>query len=77
MKLKVSKLSHLTLAAALVAGTVFGLAPLQSAHAAAPMVKTSAPGYFRMMLGDFEITALSDGTVNLPVDKLLQRMYSH
>ncbi|MDO9435801.1 MAG: MBL fold metallo-hydrolase [Hydrogenophaga sp.] len=35
------------------------------------MVKTSAPGYYRMMLGDFEITALSDGTVDLPVDKLL------
>ncbi|WP_370655025.1 MBL fold metallo-hydrolase [Hydrogenophaga sp.] len=49
---------------------VTGLAaPL--AHAGAPMVKTSAPGYYRMMLGDFEITALSDGTVDLPVDKLL------
>ncbi|HEV2611323.1 MAG TPA: MBL fold metallo-hydrolase [Noviherbaspirillum sp.] len=42
-----------------------------AAHAAAPMVKTSAPGYYRMMLGEFEITALSDGTVELPVDKLL------
>ena len=41
------------------------------AVAAAPMVKTQAPGYFRMMLGDFEITALSDGTVALPVNKLL------
>ena len=40
-------------------------------HAAAPMVKTQAPGYYRMMLGDFEVTALSDGTVALPVDKLL------
>lgn len=42
-----------------------------SAYAAAPMVKTQAPGYYRMMLGDFEVTALSDGTVELPVDKLL------
>ena len=41
------------------------------AHAAAPLVGTQAPGYYRMMLGDFEITALSDGTVELPVDKLL------
>ncbi|MGA2550544.1 MAG: MBL fold metallo-hydrolase [Burkholderiaceae bacterium] len=40
--------------------------------AAAPMVKTQAPGYFRMPLGDFEITALSDGTVKLPVEKLLK-----
>ncbi len=39
--------------------------------AAAPMVKTQAPGYYRVMLGDFEITALSDGTAALPVDKLL------
>jgi glyoxylase-like metal-dependent hydrolase (beta-lactamase superfamily II) len=41
------------------------------AHAAAPMVKTPAPGYFRMMLGNFEVTALSDGTADLPVDQLL------
>lgn len=44
---------------------------LPMAHAAAPMVKTPAPGYFRIMLGDYEVTALSDGTVELPVDKLL------
>jgi glyoxylase-like metal-dependent hydrolase (beta-lactamase superfamily II) len=42
-----------------------------SAQAAAPMVRTQAPGYYRMMLGDFEVTALSDGTVALPVDELL------
>ncbi|MDP3824174.1 MAG: MBL fold metallo-hydrolase [Burkholderiales bacterium] len=44
---------------------------LGAAHAAAPQVKTQAPGFYRVMLGDFEITALSDGTVALPVDKLL------
>ncbi len=37
----------------------------------AAMVKTQAPGYYRMMLGDFEVTALSDGTVMLPMLKLL------
>ena len=42
-----------------------------TAHAAAPQVKSQAPGYYRVMLGDFEVTALSDGTVALPVDKLL------
>ena len=41
------------------------------AHAAAPLAKTQAPGYYRMMLGDFEVTALSDGTVPLAVDTLL------
>lgn len=42
-----------------------------AAWAFAPMVKTSAPGYYRVMLGDFEVTALSDGAIALPVDKLL------
>lgn len=48
----------------------FGLLAVP-AHAAAPLAKTMAPGYYRMMLGDFEITALSDGTVALPVNTLL------
>lgn len=42
-----------------------------SAMAAGPMVKTQAPGYYRLMVGDFEVTALSDGTVKLPVKDLL------
>jgi glyoxylase-like metal-dependent hydrolase (beta-lactamase superfamily II) len=48
-----------------------GIALPTGTFAAAPMVKTQAPGYQRVMLGDFEVTALSDGTVGLPVDKLL------
>ena len=47
-------------------------APMTAAIAAAPQVKTQAPAYYRTMLGDFEVTALSDGTVALPVDKLLK-----
>ena len=43
-----------------------------SAMAAAPMAKFSAPGFYRMTLGNFEVTALSDGTVDLPVEKLLK-----
>jgi len=58
------------LAAAIAGG--FAAAP-GAASAAAPQVKTQAPGYYRMMLGDFEVTALSDGTVDLPVDKLLKQ----
>jgi len=42
-----------------------------AAFAEAPMVKTQAPGYYRHMLGDFEVTALLDGTMKLPVLKLL------
>jgi glyoxylase-like metal-dependent hydrolase (beta-lactamase superfamily II) len=57
----------LALVAALALGT-------PAAHAAAPQLKTSPPGVYRMMLGDFEITALSDGTVALPFLQLLQRI---
>jgi glyoxylase-like metal-dependent hydrolase (beta-lactamase superfamily II) len=48
---------------------LLGFAPTASAEA--PQLKTSAPGYYRMMLGDFEITALSDGTVDLKMADLL------
>lgn len=50
--------------------TVLGFTASQ-AFAAAPMAGTPAPGYYRFMLGNFEVTALSDGTVDLPVDQLL------
>ena len=50
--------------------SLLGLALLAASavQAAAPMAKKSGPGYYRMMLGDFEVTALSDGTVELPVN---------
>jgi glyoxylase-like metal-dependent hydrolase (beta-lactamase superfamily II) len=44
---------------------------LTTARAAAPLVKSQAPGYYRMMLGDFEITALSDGTFPLKVSEVI------
>ncbi|WP_454735539.1 MBL fold metallo-hydrolase [Cupriavidus necator] len=40
-------------------------------HAEAPPVKTQAPGFYRMMVGDFEVTALSDGTNPMQAAKLL------
>ena len=50
----------------------FGLAAAGAlAHAGAPPAKGQAPGWYRMSLGAFEITALSDGTLDLAVDKLL------
>jgi len=69
------KFKH-TLLAACIAATSLG-AYVATAHAAAPMVKTQAPGYYRTMLGDFEVTALSDGTVGLPVDTLLKGISIH
>jgi glyoxylase-like metal-dependent hydrolase (beta-lactamase superfamily II) len=47
-----------------------------AAHAEAPQAKGQSPGWYRMMLGSFEVTALSDGTVDLPVDKLLTNVKS-
>lgn len=44
-----------------------------AAHASAPMVKTPPPGYFRVMVGDIEVTPINDGTVDLPVDQLLRQ----
>ncbi|RQO41130.1 MBL fold metallo-hydrolase [Variovorax sp. KBW07] len=42
-----------------------------AAYAGAPQVKTQAPGFYRVMLGDFEVTALFDGTLDLEPKKLL------
>ena len=58
---------------ALLAATV-AMAALTGADASAsaPMVKTNAPGFHRFMLGDFEVTVLNDGTIDLPVDTLLK-----
>lgn len=43
------------------------------AMAATPLStqQAQAPGYYRMALGDWQITAVSDGTVAVPFDKLL------
>jgi glyoxylase-like metal-dependent hydrolase (beta-lactamase superfamily II) len=57
------------IAAALAALALTSFAPAQ---AAAPMAKTNAPAFFRVMLGDFEVTALGDGTVDLPMNQLLK-----
>jgi len=62
----ITPLKHTLLAAAL-AGATF------AAQAAAPMVKTPAPGFSRMMVGDVEVTPISDGTVDLPMDQLLRQ----
>lgn len=52
---------------------VLALACAAPVLAAGPQLKGQAPGWYRVQLGDFEITALSDGSIDLPVDKLLQQ----
>ena len=68
-----SRLTKVARAAALIAAVAFSTIAAAPVQAAAPMVRTQAPGYFRMMLGDFEVTALSDGFFDLPVDKVLKQ----
>lgn len=47
---------------------------VSGAVAQVPMSKDAAPGWYRMRLGNFEITALSDGTLELPVDKIFTKV---
>jgi len=68
----VTRLFHVTaLTAAIALGSAALVVAPTSASAAAPQLRTQAPGFYRTMLGDFEITALSDGTIDLDVAKLL------
>jgi glyoxylase-like metal-dependent hydrolase (beta-lactamase superfamily II) len=64
----IQRMGRMAAVAALGFMGVLGTAPLQ---AAAPMVRTQAPGYYRMMLGDFEVTALFDGEFAIPAKELL------
>ncbi len=65
------KFKKIALAVSLASATALAVLSSGVAMASAPLAKTPAPGYFRLMLGSFEVTAVSDGTVDLPVEKLL------
>jgi glyoxylase-like metal-dependent hydrolase (beta-lactamase superfamily II) len=60
-------------ACGLLVSAIFASLLTQSvpASAAAPQVRTQAPGFYRMILGDFEITALLDGTHPFPAAEVL------
>jgi glyoxylase-like metal-dependent hydrolase (beta-lactamase superfamily II) len=60
---------YLIVAASLSVFSLFMMG--SSGRAEAPMQKVQASGFYRFMLGAFEVTALSDGTVKLPVKNLL------
>jgi glyoxylase-like metal-dependent hydrolase (beta-lactamase superfamily II) len=47
---------------------------LFGAHAQAPLSNEASPGWYRMHLGQFEITALWDGTLEVPVDKMFTKV---
>jgi glyoxylase-like metal-dependent hydrolase (beta-lactamase superfamily II) len=68
---RVRQLGRAALMAVLLGGTAATTMSLATpAYAQAPLLKKQ-PGYYRVMVGDFEVTALSDGTNGLPADKLL------
>ena len=54
-----------------VAAWAGGLLLAAAAQAAAPQLKTQAPGYYRVMVGDIEVTALFDGAIDLQPTTLL------
>ena len=47
------------------------LCAIPTSQAAAPFSTVENPGFYRMMLGDFEVTALSDGTHVFPVETVM------
>jgi len=62
---------RIALAAAFALGGLSVASLPESVQAAAPQIKTQAPGWYRLMVGSVEVTSLSDGTVELPVDQIL------
>jgi glyoxylase-like metal-dependent hydrolase (beta-lactamase superfamily II) len=67
-------------------GSIAFFAFTHAVYAEAPMVKTQVPGYYRMQLGQFEMTALYDGRIELDaqllknvqpgdLDRLLKRFF--
>jgi len=61
-------------AAKLCAVAGLGLFAASAALAQTPLSKESSPGWYRMRLGSFDVTALSDGTLELPVDQLFPKV---
>ncbi len=66
--------SLLSAAVKLCATAFLGVFAVSGALAQTPMSKDNSPGWYRMRLGSFEITALSDGTLELPVDQLFPKV---
>ena len=58
-----------TIMPALVMLGLLGAASIGDAQARAPLAKFQPPGFFRIMVGDVEVTALHDGTASFDADK--------
>lgn len=75
MKIESNKLfKQVGKTAIVVAATLSALAAVtQSSYAEAPKAKFQAPGFYRTMLGDFELTVISDGTALRHVDEIMSK----
>lgn len=69
-----SKQTLVMLAATAASVTCFFISTTSIASTPPSQLKTQAPGYFRMPLGDFEITALYDGYIKLDHNQLLKNV---
>ena len=81
------RIALLTFSALACTAAVAPVGPLVgAAHAEAPAVRTQVPGFYRMALGDAEVTALYDGYIDLDtkilsnaspaeIQRLLARMF--
>jgi hypothetical protein len=70
-KMRIVLRKFVMVSTALALASICGFAAPVSA--AAPQVRTQAPGFYRMVLGDFEITALLDGTHPFPDAEVLTK----
>ena len=53
---------------------IVSILAVSSALAQISIAKNGTPGWYRMRLGNFEVTALSDGMLQLPVDKMFTKV---
>jgi glyoxylase-like metal-dependent hydrolase (beta-lactamase superfamily II) len=60
----VLKRNSLSFAAAVLTALAFSIASPSPAKAAAPQHRDQAPGFYRLQVGDLEVTALWDGTAS-------------
>jgi hypothetical protein len=58
---------------AFVVGWAVSMVTSRMASAAPPQAKFQAPGFYRLMLGDYEVTVLSDGTATREVDEIMSK----
>jgi glyoxylase-like metal-dependent hydrolase (beta-lactamase superfamily II) len=72
-EMRMKQRSQLLCLCCLIAAVLLFPGFVNFAQAEAPMVKTQSPGYYRMMIGQFEVTAIADGFFDMD-QKLLSKV---